>query len=176
MSNKNAFTCRGPRRALRVSLGVPRWPHRSALRFNKSTARKRGGSYPAAPTSFFLRIDFLLRNAAIGCSRTRLPAGLRLGAGPLPRVVSQNQLVSGNLVLRHDMEGAPRRRSGEGMLDAAVRLRLHSKIIPQESGAAGLGRTRPDSEDMIWQSKMRRKGASGGPRERHAVLSWVPDM
>ncbi len=34
------------------------------------------------------------------------------------------------------MEGALRRRSGEGMRRAAIRLRSHGKIVPQESAKA----------------------------------------
>ena len=129
---------------------------RSSICFEKSSALNRGGSYPAPTLRCSCASIFLcsLKPSAapafvsgsglttLPCSQSRSatgtsaclhsPAGLRLGAGPLSRVVSQNALVSGILrVLRHDTEGGPARREGGGSA-----CRSHSTQIAQQNHTA----------------------------------------
>ena len=50
------------------------------------------------------------------------------------------------------------------------------KSYRRQAKRSGLGYTRPDDEDTVWRSEVRRKGASGGLGERHEVHSSIPDM
>ena len=78
--------------------------------------------------------------------------------------------------MRHDTEAAPRRRSGEGVLVAADRLRSHRKIIAQESGAGGAVLYTPRLRGRDFSKRGEAQGGRRGLRESHAVRTSTPDM
>ena len=78
-----------------------------------------------------------------------------------------------SMALRADMEGAPRRRSGEGVRRAANRLRSHSKIATagEREARGGPCYTRPSDEDAIYQSRLKLKRGRGGWEDHRMCLA-----
>jgi hypothetical protein len=141
------FTCRGLRNALRVVLASPLLAPLRLTSLCQITCSEAGCvEHDPARLPSFLRRNFAVRSESNGGSCARLPAGLRLGAGPLASRRSPSLTNTLRTVLRLldrfcDMtwKGTHPEREGEGTLGAAVRLGLHREIEPQESAKARVG-------------------------------------
>ena len=167
---------------------APLRPLCASSRFAKSCPQKCSGSYPAAHAFAFLRYDFAARFESNGCSRAHFPllkswvpsrvwlAELGICLWELGRYPQDPKI---NLVLRDDArKGTPPRDvspAGKRAREQPMASSRNEKSMHRKTKCSGLGKTRPDSEQSIYRSELKLKGAAGRAGEGHAVLSWPPD-
>ena len=88
-------------------------------------------------------------------------------------------------VIESSLKDSPCEPTQEGTRDEGAGKRAREQPAASDRKAKSQRRkakrggqccARPPDEHAIWRSEMKLKGASGGCKERHEVLSRTPDM
>ncbi len=189
-------TSRGLRGALRVALPTPSCPLELQYAvINRVLGVGVCITRPRPPFGLSCESNFSVRLEAIGCSRAHprvglkpspalqsqsatwhfslssQPRGLTSRAGPLSRVVSQSlsmldALFKCGSASRHGRGPATKEWGGNAPSSQSTQIAQQNRTTGECKARSGLCYTRPDSEDTIWQSEVRRKGVAGAARTK----------